>query len=155
MSTPIDFSAYVMNHLNIDNLTHQHLVGLTFNLLKGTCKSRVELEYHFEEGYKAVSDHLDWTNPEGHQYPFDLSNPLPLIEVPSRQVVPADYFINNDLEYLKGGSLSRKYTNSTTKTKDAKNNNIEGIADMVQTLWSPVKVAYDKYALWGISYWGP
>ncbi|GJW48737.1 hypothetical protein Tco_0080383 [Tanacetum coccineum] len=155
MSTPIDFSAYVMNHLKIDNLTHQHLVGPTFNLLKGTCNSRVELEYHFEECYKAVTDHLDWTNPEGNQYPFDLSNPLPLIEVQGRQVVPADYFINNDLEYLKGGSLSRKYTNSTTKTKDAKNDNIEGIADMVQTLWSPVKVAYDKYALWGISHWGP
>ncbi|GKB88685.1 hypothetical protein Tco_0960957 [Tanacetum coccineum] len=136
---PIDFSAYVMNHLKIDNLTHQHLVGPTFNLLKGTCKSRVELEYHFEECYKAVTDHLDWTNPEGHQYPFDLSNPLPLIEVQGRQVVPADYFINNDLEYLKGGSLSRKYTNSTTKTKDAKNDNIEGITYMVQTLWSPVK----------------
>ncbi|GKB92885.1 hypothetical protein Tco_0965157 [Tanacetum coccineum] len=152
MSTPIDFSAFVMNHLKIDNLTQQHLVGPTFNLLKGTCKSRVELEYHFEECYKAVTDRLDWTNPEGHQYPFDLSKPLPLIEVQGRQVVPADYFINNDLEYLKGGSLSRKYTTSTTKTKAAKYDTIEGIEDMVQTLWSPVKVAYDKYALWGISH---
>ncbi|GKD61207.1 hypothetical protein Tco_1298716, partial [Tanacetum coccineum] len=25
MSTPIDFLEYVMNHLKIDNLTHQHL----------------------------------------------------------------------------------------------------------------------------------
>ncbi|GJU72451.1 hypothetical protein Tco_1263856 [Tanacetum coccineum] len=56
MSTLIGFSAFVMNHLNIDNLTQQHLVGPTFNLLKGTCKSRVELEYHFEECYKAVTD---------------------------------------------------------------------------------------------------
>ncbi|GJY06609.1 hypothetical protein Tco_0373663 [Tanacetum coccineum] len=46
--------------------------------------------------------------------------PLPLIEVKGRQVVPDDYFITNDLEYLKGGSLSRKYTTSTTKTKAAK-----------------------------------
>ncbi|GJT67693.1 hypothetical protein Tco_1019173 [Tanacetum coccineum] len=150
MSTPIDFSAFVMNHLKIDNLTQQHLVGPTFNLLKGTCKSRVELEYHFEECYKAVTDRLDWTNPEGHQYPFDLSKPLPLIEVQGRQVVPADYFINNDLEYLKGGSLSRKYTTSITKPKAAKYDMIEGIEDMVRTLWSPMKVTYDKYALWGI-----
>ncbi|GKB07483.1 hypothetical protein Tco_0835767 [Tanacetum coccineum] len=119
-----------MNHLKIDNLTQQHLVGPTFNLLKGTCKSRVELEYHFEECYKAVTNRLDWTNPEGHQYPFDLSKPLPLIEVQGRQVVPADYFINNDLKYLKGGSLSRKYTTSTTKTKAAKYDTIEGIKDM-------------------------
>nr|GEX43401.1 hypothetical protein [Tanacetum cinerariifolium] len=40
-------------------------------------------------------------NPEGHGYPFDLSKPLPLIEAQGRQVVPADYFFNNDLKYLK------------------------------------------------------
>ncbi|GJV91935.1 hypothetical protein Tco_1539748 [Tanacetum coccineum] len=143
MSTPINFSAYVMNHLKIDNLTQQHLVGPTFNLLKGTCKSRVELEYHFEECYKAVTDCLDWTNPEGHQYPVDLSKPLPLIEVQGRQVVSTDYFINNDLEYLKGESLSRKYTTSTTKTKASKYDNIEGIEYMVQT---HMKSTHDVYS---------
>ncbi|GKB36725.1 hypothetical protein Tco_0881667 [Tanacetum coccineum] len=128
---------------------------MAFNLLKGTCKSFVELEYHFEECYKAVTDQLDWNKPEGHKYPFDLSKPLPLIEVQGRQVVPADYFFNNNLEYLKGRSSSRKYTTSTTKTKAAKYDNIEGIEDMVPALWSPVKVAYDKFAMWSISHWGP
>ncbi|GJU14699.1 hypothetical protein Tco_1142665 [Tanacetum coccineum] len=70
ISTPIDFSKFVMNHLKIDNLRQQHLVGPTFNLLKGTCKSRVELEYHFEECYRAITDHLDWTNPEDKHYKF-------------------------------------------------------------------------------------
>ncbi|GKB16624.1 reverse transcriptase domain-containing protein, partial [Tanacetum coccineum] len=51
MSTPIDFSAYVMHNLKIDNLTQDLLIGPTFNLLKGTCKSHVELEYNFEESY--------------------------------------------------------------------------------------------------------
>ncbi|GJW19248.1 hypothetical protein Tco_0026684 [Tanacetum coccineum] len=111
MSTLIDFSAFVMNHLKFDNLTQQNLVGPTFNLLKGTCKGRVELEYHFEESYKVVTDRLDWTNPEGNQYPFDLSKPLPLIEFQGRQVVLADYFINNDLKYLKGNlALGSKTT---------------------------------------------
>ncbi|GKC05138.1 hypothetical protein Tco_0996748 [Tanacetum coccineum] len=55
-----------------------------------------------------------------------------------RQVVPVDYFINNDLEYLRGGSSSRKYTTSTTKTKAAKYD-IQGIEDIVSSLWSPVK----------------
>ncbi|GJY33568.1 hypothetical protein Tco_0418037 [Tanacetum coccineum] len=131
MSTPINFSTYVMHNLKIDNLTQEILVGTAFNLLKGTCKSFVELEYHFEECYKAVTDQLDWNNPEGHEYPFDLSKPLSLIEAQGRQVVPADYFFNNDLKYLKGGSSSRKYTTSTTKTKAAKYDNIEGIKDMV------------------------
>nr|GEY27685.1 hypothetical protein [Tanacetum cinerariifolium]GEY30194.1 hypothetical protein [Tanacetum cinerariifolium] len=117
MSTPIDFSAYVMNHLKIDKLTQEHLVVPTFNRLKGTCKSRVELEYNFEECYKALTDRLDWNNPEGKEYPFDLSKPLPLIMVQGRQVVHVDYFINNDLKYLKGRSSSKKYTTSTTKTK--------------------------------------
>ncbi|GJX51891.1 hypothetical protein Tco_0280260 [Tanacetum coccineum] len=67
-----------------------------------------------------------------------------------RQVVPADFFFNNDLEYLK----SKKYTNSTTKTKAA-NYDIMGIEDMVPSLWSPVKVAYDRHTVWGTSHWGP
>ncbi|GJS71253.1 hypothetical protein Tco_0704094 [Tanacetum coccineum] len=64
MITPTDLSAYVMNHLKIDNLTQEILVGPAFNLLKGSCKS---------------------------------------------------------------------------------------IEDRVPTLWSPVKVDYDQYAMWGIS----
>ncbi|GKG32575.1 hypothetical protein Tco_0430085, partial [Tanacetum coccineum] len=77
MSTPIDFLSYVMNNLKIDKLAQEHLVGPTFNLLKGTCKSRVKLEYNFEECYKALTDRLCWNNPEGKEYLFDLSKPLP------------------------------------------------------------------------------
>nr|GEW48074.1 hypothetical protein [Tanacetum cinerariifolium] len=126
-------------NLKIENLTQEYLVRPAFNLLKGTCKSQVELEYHFEECYKDVIDRLDWTNPIGNEYPFDLSKPLSLIEDQGRQVVLANYFINNDLEYLKGRSLRKKYTTSTTKTKVAKYNTIEGIEDMVPSLWSPSK----------------
>ncbi|GJT63681.1 hypothetical protein Tco_1015161 [Tanacetum coccineum] len=63
-----------------------------------------------------------------------------------RQVVHVDYFINNDLEYLRGESSSRKYTTSITKTKAAKYD-IQGIEDMVPSLWSPIKVSkYDVYS---------
>ncbi|GJV64229.1 hypothetical protein Tco_1475057 [Tanacetum coccineum] len=92
MDTPIDFSAYVMNRLKIDNLTQEILVGHAFNLLKGSCKSFAELEYHFKECYKVVNDRLNWLNLEGREYPFDLSKPLPLIEDRRCQVVPTDYF---------------------------------------------------------------
>ncbi|GKF91603.1 hypothetical protein Tco_0275304, partial [Tanacetum coccineum] len=104
---------------------------------------------------KAVTDRLDWNNPKGHEYPFDLSKPLPLIEAQGLQVVPANYFFNNDREYLKGASSSGKYTTSTTKAKATKSDNIEGIEDMVSTLWSPVKVAYDKYDMWDMAHLGP
>ncbi|GJU75755.1 hypothetical protein Tco_1272825 [Tanacetum coccineum] len=61
---------------------------------------------------------LDWHNPEGRPYSHDLSKPLPLIlDVRGHQIIPYDHCINNDLEYLKGGSSNRKYTTSITKTK--------------------------------------
>ncbi|GJS23787.1 hypothetical protein Tco_0452419 [Tanacetum coccineum] len=90
MSTPIEFLAYVMNNLKIDNLTLEHIVGTTFNLLKGTCRSQVQLEYHFEECYKVVNDRLDWNNPEGQEYPFDLSSLKPVMKIEVVQVVPID-----------------------------------------------------------------
>nr|GEW44899.1 hypothetical protein [Tanacetum cinerariifolium] len=99
-----------------------------------------QLEYHFEECYKAVNDRLDWHNPEGREYSFDVSKPLPLIEDRGHQVVPTDYFITNDLEYLKGGSSSRKYATSTTRTKAAIYDNIEGIKILFQHYGVHVKV---------------
>ncbi|GKF28013.1 hypothetical protein Tco_0094355, partial [Tanacetum coccineum] len=47
--TPIYFSAFAMIRLKIDNLTKEHLVGPVYNLLKGTYKSFVELDYTMEE----------------------------------------------------------------------------------------------------------
>ncbi|GKF50249.1 hypothetical protein Tco_0146716, partial [Tanacetum coccineum] len=70
------------------------------NLLKGTHSNYAKLEYDFEECYKALSEKLDWENPEGDDYPFDLSKPLPMITRGKRQRVPFEFFINNDLKYL-------------------------------------------------------
>ncbi|GKE30232.1 hypothetical protein Tco_1445616 [Tanacetum coccineum] len=148
MSTPIDFTAFAMNRLQFSNLTKADMVGPVYNLLKGTCKSCVEHEYNMEECYKVLNDQLDWNNPEGDRCPFNLSKPLPLVESGGRQIVPAHYFFNNDLEYLKGGSTDRKYTTSITMTKAAKYE-LKGIEDMVPTLWSPIKVTYDKHAALG------
>ncbi|GJY87265.1 hypothetical protein Tco_0501893 [Tanacetum coccineum] len=49
MSTPIDFTAFAMNRLKLTKLTKADLVGPIYNLLKGTCKSSVELEYNIKE----------------------------------------------------------------------------------------------------------
>ncbi|GKA30642.1 hypothetical protein Tco_0716947, partial [Tanacetum coccineum] len=153
--TTFDFFAFVMNRLKIPNLSQEILVGPAFNLLKGTCKSITELEYHLEECSKATTKRLDWHNPENKPNPFDLRKPLLLIQDHrGRQIIPHDYFINNDLEYLKGGDLSRRYSTSVTKTKDA-TYDLKWIEDLVPKLWSPVTVKYDKHAYWGTSYWGP
>ncbi|GJS41876.1 hypothetical protein Tco_0566919 [Tanacetum coccineum] len=64
-----DFSAFVLNRLNVQTLTPELLAGPTFELMKGTCKSLTELEYFCEEVYKATTEKLDWINPEGRKYP--------------------------------------------------------------------------------------
>nr|GEU75233.1 hypothetical protein [Tanacetum cinerariifolium] len=72
MDTPVDFSAFMMNQLKVDTLTPELLVGLTYELMKGSCKSLVDFEFFLEEVYKAITDQLDWNNPEGQQYPHDM-----------------------------------------------------------------------------------
>ncbi|GKC16266.1 hypothetical protein Tco_1013048, partial [Tanacetum coccineum] len=59
MITLIDFSSYIMNGLKISNLTQETLLGPAFKLLKGTHSNYAELEYDFEECYKALSEKLD------------------------------------------------------------------------------------------------
>nr|GEV70965.1 hypothetical protein [Tanacetum cinerariifolium] len=103
MDTPVDFYAFLMNRLKVDTLTPKLLAGPTYELMKGSCKSLVELEFFLEEVYKATTDQLDWVNPEGQQYPHNLLKPLSLIpNSRGRHVIPFDHFINNDLEYLRG-----------------------------------------------------
>ncbi|GJU82431.1 hypothetical protein Tco_1284796 [Tanacetum coccineum] len=109
-----------MNDLKINNLTQETLLGPAFKLLKGIRSNYVELEYDFEECYKALSEKLDWENPKGGDYPFDLTKPLPLV---MSRITKATQYDLPDIE------------------------------DMVLNIWSPVKVAYDKHALWGISHW--
>nr|GEV89119.1 hypothetical protein [Tanacetum cinerariifolium] len=62
--------------------------GPAFRLLKGTHSNYVELEYDFKECYKALSEKLNWENPEGDDYPFDLTKPLPLVMSGNSQKVP-------------------------------------------------------------------
>ncbi|GKB64696.1 hypothetical protein Tco_0920882 [Tanacetum coccineum] len=105
MATPIDFSKY---HIEL-----------------GVATSRV---------FQCITDKLDWNNPEGDHYPFDLSKPIPLQGHPGYLTVAADYFFNNDMENLKSSDLEMTYTTSITKTKAARYE-IEGFEDMVPTLW--------------------
>nr|GFC10220.1 hypothetical protein [Tanacetum cinerariifolium] len=115
-----------------------------------------ELEYHLEEVYKATTDQLDWVNHKGQQYPHNLLQPLPLIpDNRGRRVILFAHFINNDLEYLRGGASSRKYTTSVTKTNATDYGHIKWIEDLVpHTMWIQEPLNYDKHALWGVSHWG-
>ncbi|GKE39653.1 hypothetical protein Tco_1463058 [Tanacetum coccineum] len=91
-----------------------------------------------EECFKALTNKLDWNNSEGDRCPFDLTKPLPLKGRPGRLTVVAEYFFNNDLEFLKSSDPEKKYTTSIMKTKAARYE-IIGIEDMVPTFWSATK----------------
>nr|GEX02819.1 hypothetical protein [Tanacetum cinerariifolium] len=140
MDTPLEFSNFLINQLKVDTLTSELLAGLTYELMKGSCKSLVEVEYYLEEFYQATTDQLDWVNPEGQLYPHNLLKPLPLIpNNRGRRVIPFEHFINNDLEYLHGGASSRKYTTSVTKTKAADYGHIKWIEDLKHLDWITVQ----------------
>nr|GEX28168.1 hypothetical protein [Tanacetum cinerariifolium] len=115
----------------------------------GSCTSLIELEYHLEEVFKATTNQLDWVNPEGQQYLHNLLQPLSLIpDNQGRRVIPFAHFINNDLEYLRGGASSRKYTTSVTKTKAADYENIKWIEELVsRSMWIQEPINYDKHPL--------
>ncbi|GJW87324.1 hypothetical protein Tco_0162664 [Tanacetum coccineum] len=91
---------------------------------------------------KTTTERLGWHNPKNKPYSFDLRKPLPLIQDhQGRQIIPQDYFLNNDLEYLKGRELSRRYLTSVTKKKAA-TYDLKWTEDLVRNLWSPVQM-YD------------
>nr|GEU52870.1 hypothetical protein [Tanacetum cinerariifolium] len=119
MDIPLDFSAFVMNRLKVDTLTPELLAGPTFELMKGSCKSLVKLEYFLKEVYKETTDQLDWNNLEGQQYPHDLRKPLPLI--PNSQ-------------------------GHHTKTKAADYGHIKWIEDLVQIPRGVQEFARDVYS---------
>ncbi|GJW65156.1 hypothetical protein Tco_0117040 [Tanacetum coccineum] len=77
-----------------DKLTKAYLEGPTFAILKGNFKNNVELEYNLEQCYLALTDQIDWVNPEGGRRPYDLTKTLPLQEIVVRRVDQKEYIFN-------------------------------------------------------------
>ncbi|GKA14324.1 hypothetical protein Tco_0693970 [Tanacetum coccineum] len=142
MATPIHFTKFFMNRLKKDKITKADLVGPVYKLLKGTCRSNIELEYNIEKCYLALIDQLDWLNPENDGCPYDLSKPLPLQGSLGHLTIPVDFFFNNDLKYLKTGNKERKYTTSITKIKAARISQHEVYSTM--KILSVIRVKVDK-----------
>ncbi|GJY95159.1 hypothetical protein Tco_0511520 [Tanacetum coccineum] len=144
------------SHIVDDSVVQQDQEFDTGNNDEQPADKEVTKDDWFKKPERPPTPDSDWNKRQhGKPYPFDLSKPLPLIrDHRGRQIIPQDFFINNDLEYLKGGDLSRRYSTYVTKTKAA-TYEIKWIKDLVHNLWSLLKVIYDKHAYWGISHWGP
>nr|GFA95603.1 hypothetical protein [Tanacetum cinerariifolium] len=93
----------------------------------------------FSQPRKPPTPDRDWNK--------TLPAPLPLIsDNRGRRVILFEHFINNDLEYLRRGASSQKYTTSVTKTKAADYGHIKWIEDLVpRTMWIQEPLNYDKH----------
>nr|GEW67929.1 hypothetical protein [Tanacetum cinerariifolium] len=112
-----------------------------------------EMEEPLHPEFETGVDDQPIVEPSQHPEWFSQQKKPP---TPDRhRVIPFDHFINNDLEYLRGGTSSRKYTTSVTKTNAADYGHIKWIKDLVpRTMWIQEPVGYNKHALLGISHWG-
>ncbi|GJU41230.1 hypothetical protein Tco_1194187 [Tanacetum coccineum] len=129
--TTFDFSAFVMNRLNVTTLTpelsptsHTEIIGL-------------------DQPRRPPNPHIC----EIHYRLFKFSGLSFYNRFITRSIT--------NLSTVRGGESSHKYSTSVTKTKAADYEHIKWIEDLVpNSIWSQVIVNYDKFALWGISHWG-
>ena len=135
-----------------------------FQLLKDSSESAIEVEYHLENIARAMSNNIDWLNPEANieftrndkaPYYTDWSKPLPTIGKPDQPKIPFRYFFNKDLEFLLHGSdLSKKYATSLTLPFPAAiYSNCIAIEEKATHLFSKSVEPYDRDAMYGIHHW--
>nr|GFA87220.1 hypothetical protein [Tanacetum cinerariifolium] len=142
LDTPIDFSNFIMNRLGVDTLTPELLAGPTYELIRGSCNSLTELEYHLEEVYKPMTDQLDWDNPEGQKrqqfYGFAVNRESALDAYSKRRIIDVtDLKIVewHNYKYLDWISV-RRDNDKIYKFKegDFKRLRLQGIEDMLLLL---------------------
>nr|GEZ42063.1 hypothetical protein [Tanacetum cinerariifolium] len=180
LDTPIDFSNFIMHRLNVDTLTPDLLAGgeqasastPSEKATEGADGSTTGSQSRQMSASKSAfteepvqttcqmeeTPHLVFDTGADDQpiYPHNLLQPLPLIpDNRGRRVILFEHFINNDLEYLRGGASSRKYTTYLTKMKAADYGHIKWIEDLVpREMWIQQPIHYNKHALWRVSHWG-
>nr|GEY05681.1 hypothetical protein [Tanacetum cinerariifolium] len=89
MANLIDFTKFAINHFKKDKITKADLVRPIYKLLKGTCRSCIELEYNMEQCYLALLGQLDWTNPEERAVRYEtegIEDMIPKLIVIKRRV---------------------------------------------------------------------
>nr|GFB28764.1 hypothetical protein [Tanacetum cinerariifolium] len=109
LGSTVMFGKYMKKLLNKYKITKADLKGPTFKFIKNMFKNNMELDYNLEQCYLALTDRINWTNPEEERFYNDLSKLLPLTGPPSRKTIPTRYFFNNDLKYLRHGNEEKKY----------------------------------------------
>ena len=153
-----------MKNFQIQKMTKKELRRFkndSFNLLKEKSVSAVELENHLENIARAMSNDIDWLNPEsnvdnssGKDGPYftDWTKPLPMLGRPNKPKIPFWFFFNNDLEYLQHEheTLKQKYASSLTYEIPVARYEHTSIEEMKASLFSDTIVQYNREVLLGI-----
>ncbi|GKB79852.1 hypothetical protein Tco_0946747 [Tanacetum coccineum] len=113
------FGKLVKKIFKKDKITKEDIDGLSFKLLKGTCKNCFKLEYNMDQCSLALTDRIDKINLKSDRFQ-DLSKPLPLTGPLGIRRIPVNYFFNHELEYLVKRSKERTYALFVTKIKAAR-----------------------------------
>nr|GEZ91868.1 hypothetical protein [Tanacetum cinerariifolium] len=161
------FEAYEADKTILDSYGESAIPKRRQEPVQTTCQMEEPSHSVFETGAEdqpivQTSQHPEWFSqprkPPTPDTDWNKTLPAPLPLIPDnrgRRVIPFKHFINNDLEYLQGGTSSRKYTTSVTKTKAADYGHIKWIEDLVpRTMWIQEPINYDKHAFWGVSHQG-
>ncbi|GJV82278.1 hypothetical protein Tco_1518148 [Tanacetum coccineum] len=128
------------------------LEGPAFNLVKAFHKNSVFLQYQMDECHKLLTNKVDLSNPEGHQIPQNIYDPLPLGGPPGQVTIQPQFFFNKDLDYLLTGDKERKIALSISKLKAARYLDF-GLEELVPSLWVESEREYDISAVYGITHW--
>ncbi|GJZ00754.1 hypothetical protein Tco_0518183, partial [Tanacetum coccineum] len=128
------------------------LEGPAFNLVKAFHKNSVFLQYQMDECHKLLTNKVDLSNPEGHQIPQNINEPLPLGGPPGQVTIQPQFFFNKDLDYLLTGDKERRIALSISKLKAARYLDF-GLEELVPSLWVESEREYDISAVYGITHW--
>ncbi|GJU79189.1 LTR copia-type gag-polypeptide [Tanacetum coccineum] len=74
------------------------LEGPPFNLVKAFHKNSVFLQYQIDECHKLLTNKVDLSNPEGHQIPQNINEPLPLGGPAGQWFRRKEFYINKHSE---------------------------------------------------------
>nr|GEW11319.1 reverse transcriptase domain-containing protein [Tanacetum cinerariifolium] len=121
----------------------------TYELMRGSCNSLAELEYHLEEVYKVTTDQLDWVNPKGQQEfltrgrNVSSSTGSLLTGNLLSMYTPRGGSLLSPISRLWNAAYGRSSTGSRKLPEEAQ---------PYQARHQPID--YNKHALWGVSHWG-
>ncbi|GJS25674.1 hypothetical protein Tco_0454306 [Tanacetum coccineum] len=92
------------------------LEGPAFNLVKAFHKNNVFLQYQMDECHKLLTNKVDLSNPEGHQIPQNINEPLPLGGPPGQVTIQPQFF--NRIWILSTDRRKEFYINKHSESSD-------------------------------------